>query len=114
MDCKTARQFLEFTRPPVPELEPGDADALETHLADCPDCGPLARAERGFDYRLGQAMRSVPLPGSQEAIASLHRAGFRMAVATNDSTSGAEKTLLALGIAQMFDAAYGYDAVANP
>jgi phosphoglycolate phosphatase len=35
-------------------------------------------------------------------------------VATNDSTGGAEKTLLALGIAQMFDAAYGYDAVANP
>ena len=44
----------------------------------------------------------------------LHRAGFRMGVATNDSTGGAEKTLLALGIAQMFDAAYGYDAVANP
>lgn len=60
------------------------------------------------------ALQSVPLPGSQEAIASLHRAGFRMGVATNDSTGGAEKTLLALGIAQMFDAAYGYDAVANP
>ena len=59
-------------------------------------------------------MQSVPLPGSQDAIASLHRAGFRLGVATNDSTSGAEKTLLALGIAQMFDAAYGYDAVANP
>ena len=60
------------------------------------------------------ALQSVPLPGSQDAVASLHRAGFRLGVATNDSTSGAEKTLLALGIAQMFDAAYGYDAVANP
>lgn len=60
------------------------------------------------------AIQSVPLPGSKDAIASLHRAGFRLGVATNDSTSGAEKTLLALGIAQMFDAAYGYDAVANP
>ena len=60
------------------------------------------------------ALQSVPLPGSQDAIASLHRAGFRLGVATNDSTGGAEKTLLALGIAQMFDAAYGYDAVANP
>lgn len=60
------------------------------------------------------ALQSVPLPGSQDAIAALHRAGFRMGVATNDSTGGAEKTLLALGIAQMFDAAYGYDAVANP
>ena len=60
------------------------------------------------------ALQSVPLPGSQDAVASLHRAGFRLGVATNDSTSGAEKMLLSLGVAQMFDAAYGYDAVANP
>jgi phosphoglycolate phosphatase len=60
------------------------------------------------------ALQSVALPGSKDAIASLYRAGFRMGVATNDSTGGAEKTLLALGIAQMFVAAYGYDAVANP
>src|SRR5690606_29183735 len=39
---------------------------------------------------------------------------YRLGLCTNDSTSGAEKTLLALGIAQLFDAAYGYDAVANP
>ncbi|WP_019172877.1 HAD family hydrolase [Pseudaminobacter salicylatoxidans] len=60
------------------------------------------------------AAASVALPGSKDAIATLHGSGFRLGVATNDSTSGAEKTLLALGIAQMFDAAYGYDAVANP
>lgn len=60
------------------------------------------------------AAQSVPLPGSKDAVARLHSAGFRLGVATNDSTGGAEKTLLALGIAQMFDAAYGYDAVANP
>jgi len=60
------------------------------------------------------AAQSVSLPGSREAIARLHRSGFRLGVATNDSTSGAEKTLLAMGVAQMFDAAYGYDAVANP
>ena len=60
------------------------------------------------------AAQSVALPGAREAIARLHGAGYRMGVATNDSTRGAEQTLLALGIAQMFDAAYGYDAVANP
>lgn len=60
------------------------------------------------------ARRAVPLPGTRDAIAALHAAGLRLGVATNDSTGGAEKTLLALGIAQMFDAAYGYDAVANP
>jgi phosphoglycolate phosphatase len=70
----------------------------------------------GFDRFTADegARQSVPLPGSQDAIARLHRLGFRLGVATNDSTGGAEKTLLALGVAQMFDAAYGYDAVANP
>jgi phosphoglycolate phosphatase len=60
------------------------------------------------------AAQAVPLPGAREAVAALHASGYRIGLATNDSTSGAEKTLLALGIAQMFDAAYGYDAVANP
>jgi phosphoglycolate phosphatase len=70
----------------------------------------------GFDRFTAEegARQSVPLPGSQDAIARLHRLGFRLGVATNDSTGGAEKTLLALGVAQMFDAAYGYDAVASP
>jgi phosphoglycolate phosphatase len=70
----------------------------------------------GFDVFTADegAAKSVALPGSKDALTSLHRAGFRMGVATNDSTRGAEKTLLALGVAQMFDAAYGYDAVANP
>ena len=56
----------------------------------------------------------MPLPGSREALATLHGSGLRLGLATNDSTGGAEKTLLALGVAQMFEAAYGYDAVANP
>ena len=70
----------------------------------------------GFDVFTADqvASRSVALPGSREAIASLHGAGFRLGVATNDSTRGAERTLLALGVAQMFDAVYGYDAVASP
>jgi phosphoglycolate phosphatase len=57
---------------------------------------------------------AVPLPGALEALAVLHGAGLRLGVATNDSTSGAEQTLLALGVAQLFAATYGYDAVANP
>ena len=70
----------------------------------------------GFDIFTAQngAAKSVPLPGSKEAIAALHASGYRLGVATNDSTSGAEKTLLTLGVAQMFEAAYGYDAVPNP
>jgi len=60
------------------------------------------------------AKQAVPLAGALEAVAALHASGYRIGLATNDSTSGAEQTLLALGIAQLFDAAYGYDAVANP
>ena len=60
------------------------------------------------------AAKPVVLPGCREALTALHGAGLKLGVATNDSTSGAERTLAALGIAQLFVAAYGYDAVANP
>jgi len=61
----------------------------------------------------GSAM-AVALPGVVDTLAVLHKKSYRLGVATNDSTSGAEKTLVTLGVAQLFDAAYGYDAVANP
>jgi phosphoglycolate phosphatase len=61
----------------------------------------------------GSAM-AVALPGIADTLAALHRKSYRLGVATNDSTSGAERTLVTLGVAQLFDAAYGYDAVANP
>lgn len=83
-----------------------------------PDVPAQQRAEMtiGFDRFTADAgaAQSVPLPGSRDTIERLHGSGFRLGVATNDSTGGAEKTLLALGVAQMFDAAYGYDGVANP
>jgi hypothetical protein len=62
MDCRTARQLLDFARPIHPELERGELRELEGHLADCPECGPAARAERRLDEHLGQAMRAVPVP----------------------------------------------------
>jgi hypothetical protein len=62
MDCKTARQFLDFARPRRPELDAAELEELEAHLADCPDCGPLAQVERQIDSRLGQAMQAVPVP----------------------------------------------------
>lgn len=60
----------------------------------------------------GAAM-AVALPGIIGALGDLHAQSYRLGVATNDSTMGCEKTLSALGIAQLFEAAYGYDAVAN-
>lgn len=60
------------------------------------------------------AARAVALPGVIDALSALHGRGFRLAVATNDSTRGAERTLATLGVSQLFDACFGYDAVANP
>ena len=59
MDCKTARLLLLFARPLPTELEASEAEALESHLADCPECGALAQAERQTDTCLGQAMRAT-------------------------------------------------------
>lgn len=62
MDCRTARLLLDFAQPRSTELEPSEAEALHHHLAGCPDCGPLAQAERAFDERIGPIMRDVPVP----------------------------------------------------
>jgi phosphoglycolate phosphatase len=69
-----------------------------------------------YDRFVGENASAKPygLPGVKDAITKLHGLGYRMGVATNDSTRGAERTLAALGMSQLFDAAYGYDAVANP
>jgi phosphoglycolate phosphatase len=83
-----------------------------------PDASPderhaLVASYDSFTAQEG-ANHAVALDGMKEALAALHDSGFKLGVATNDSTLGAEKTLVALGVAQMFTAAYGYDAVANP
>jgi hypothetical protein len=61
MDCRTARLLLEFARPKTAELEACAAQALNDHLAECADCGSLARAEHQVERRLASAMRDVPL-----------------------------------------------------
>ncbi|MDI6025468.1 HAD family hydrolase [Corticibacterium sp. UT-5YL-CI-8] len=92
-----------------------NADIVELWYPDADDADRLGHV-RHFDRVTAEqgALQAVALPGCIETISTLHRSGLRLGVCTNDSTSGAEKTLAALGIAQMFDAAYGYDAVANP
>lgn len=71
---------------------------------------------RHFDTAAAEegALQAIALDGVKKALRGLHAVGYRLGLCTNDSTSGGEKTLLALGVAQMFDAVYGYDAVANP
>src|SRR5262245_15097656 len=67
MDCKYARLLVEFAWPQCPELEAGDFEALQCHLADCPDCGPLARQDQLLDGQIGRAMRDVPVPDNLQS-----------------------------------------------
>lgn len=60
------------------------------------------------------AVSAVALPGIPAALSSLHATGYRLGLATNDSTAGAERTLAALGVSNLFDVAYGYDSVERP
>lgn len=64
MDCKTARSLLDFFPPESKELLPEDRDALESHLAQCPQCDHYAQNERQIDYHIGKAIRDVPVPHS--------------------------------------------------
>lgn len=67
MDCKTARLLLEFDRPAADELDAAEHEELQAHIADCPDCGPVARAERRADHEIGKAMRAVVVPSEAPA-----------------------------------------------
>jgi hypothetical protein len=62
MDCKTARNLLDFARPQANDLDLADLAALEGHLAVCADCDGVARAERQLDEHIGKAVRDVPIP----------------------------------------------------
>ncbi len=62
MDCRTARLLLDYARPRSSELPVNEADALETHLAGCPECESLSRAERQLDAHLSRALCDVPVP----------------------------------------------------
>ncbi|MGE3803718.1 MAG: anti-sigma factor [Gemmataceae bacterium] len=62
MDCKTARILLHLDHPGAQELDAGEAEALEHHLHECPECAQVARAERAFERRVAQAMVDVPIP----------------------------------------------------
>jgi anti-sigma factor (TIGR02949 family) len=62
MDCKTARLILELGAPSSGELDRSESDALERHLADCPECSIAAGIERQVDKSLGQAIQNVAVP----------------------------------------------------
>lgn len=103
MDCKTARLLLLFARPRPTELEASEADALRHHLADCPDCSPLARAERQADERLAQAVQAVPVPeGLRDRLVTRlqaeRRGWYRRRVASSLAMAAAVLVAVTLGV----------------
>jgi hypothetical protein len=59
--------LLDLFRPDGQELDRDEAQALEGHLAVCPDCSGVARVARQFDRQLGRAMCQVEAPPSLRA-----------------------------------------------
>jgi hypothetical protein len=77
MDCKTAQLLISCQGARGSELDASEAHALEQHLAFCPVCDALLRAERQFDERMRTAIHDVPTPaGLQERLLD-HLAGAR-------------------------------------
>ena len=80
------------------------------------DADELAQLCRRVDaaFLAGGVECSVCIPGAPDLLAELKAAGYRLGIATNDSTPAAEAALAKLGIAGHFDRIIGYDAVAQP
>src|SRR5438128_12415496 len=61
MDCNHARLLVTFARDHA-ALDSGEADALEQHLNQCPECATLAASAARLDAALTHAMRDVDVP----------------------------------------------------
>jgi hypothetical protein len=66
MDCKLAHTLLPFAETPR-ELSAEDRQALEEHLAQCPQCGAQVNRERAFHGRVARAMSDIPVPDGLRA-----------------------------------------------
>ena len=61
MDCKLAQTLVPFAETPQ-ELSAEDRQALEEHLAHCPECGAMISRERAFHGRVSRAMLDISVP----------------------------------------------------
>jgi phosphoglycolate phosphatase len=74
----------------------------------------VRRAYQRADEAVDAVRVARPVPGVDQALRRLRAAGARLAVATTDTTSQAERGLAALGLADVLDAIVGADAVSRP
>lgn len=84
------------------------AEAFAAHLG--PLTPPDLAAEIDRLYSEGGARHAVLVKGGRTTLTTLQRRGFRLGVATNDSTGGLEASLNRAGVLDLFDFAAGCDS----
>jgi hypothetical protein len=94
MDCRIARQLLDYDHPRASELDTDEAQALTSHLQTCSDCEVWARAEREADRVIASAVQDVMVPaGLRERLLvrlqGEHRAWYRRQMRTWGSIAAA-------------------------
>jgi phosphoglycolate phosphatase len=97
---------------PGSPLAAGDALDVAAAFASHPGIAPADRLVAGIDriFCAGGAQRSALISGADDTLAELKRRGFRIGLATNDSSAGLEASLASHGILPLFDFAAGCDA----
>lgn len=93
-------------------------NTIDLVTAWLPDGDAAARAEMAakIDGYCAQfePVPVLPLEQIQSVFRVLRSEGYKMGVATNDSTASAHRTVDMFGLAEYFDLVMGYDSVDNP
>ncbi len=97
MDCEHARLLLNFAQPLAVALEESEAEALASHVANCPACAALDRLRHRLDERIGEAMRAVPVPAGLRDRLNARLARERRRFYLRSAMAAAAALLLALG-----------------
>jgi phosphoglycolate phosphatase len=97
---------------PGSPLAAGDALDIAEAFASHPGIAPADRLVDGIDriFCAGGAQHSTLISGAADTLAELKRRGFRIGLATNDSSAGLEASLAPHGILSLFDFTVGCDA----
>jgi phosphoglycolate phosphatase len=97
---------------PGSPLAAGDAFDVAEAFASHPGIASADRLVAGIDriFCTGGAQGSALISGAGETLAELKRRGFRIGLATNDSSAGLEASLASHGILPLFDFTAGCDA----
>lgn len=97
---------------PGTPLAAGDFDDIANAFAAHPDVASAAELapEIGRIFCSGGAAHSALIAGAREAVAELKRRGFRVGLATNDSSGGLEASLAQHDILHLFEFTAGCDS----